>query len=133
VKEYLEIIISVAATALPLLAAIIAFVIKMRKNAKCGRQERNLRLWAEYAQDAVGYVEVLKGKANGELNGDTKKEFAMNRVEAACIKNGVPFERDKISEIMENIIALTKRVNGRDKDKIAIATTQNVLPLTASN
>jgi hypothetical protein len=37
----------------------------------------------------------------------------MNRIEAACIKSGIPFEKDRVSEIIEGIIALTKKVNGR--------------------
>ena len=118
--ERIELIITLAATAAPLLAATVTCVVKMVKSVKYGKAERKQRLWAEFAQEAIACVEALKGKSNGELTGSTKKEIAMNKVEAACIKNGIPFERDKVSGIIEDIVELTKKVNVRDKDKVAV-------------
>ncbi len=113
----LELIISIAATAVPLAGAVIGCVVKLIKSLRYGKEEHKRRAWAEFAQEAIGYVEALRGKANGELTGETKREIALNKVEAACVKNGIRFERDKVAELMESIVTLTKAVNARDKDK----------------
>ena len=124
--ENLELILSIAGTALPFLAAAVTCFIKLLKSIKEGKVERTQRLWAEFAQTAVKCAEALKGKQSIGLAGTSKKEFAMSKVEAACIKNRVPFERDKISEIIENIIDLTKKVNARQKDEVFEATDTNL-------
>ena len=115
--EHLGVILSVITTGLPFVAVATTFLVKLIKSMKLGREEKKKRLWSEFAQEAVGYAETLKGKSNGELMGETKKEIALNRIEAACIKAGVPFEPEKVAEVIENIIGFTKAVNKRDKDK----------------
>lgn len=114
--DKIEVFISIMGTAAPLLAAAVTFFIKLIKSIKDMKEERKQRLWVEFAQAAVKATEALRAKQDGELTGMTKKEIAMNKVAAACSKNGVSFERDKISEIIESIIDLTKKVNSRPKD-----------------
>ena len=116
--EQLGVIVSVIATGLPFMAATTMFLFKLIKSIKIGREEKKKRLWSEFVQEAIGYVETLKGKSNGELLGETKKEIALNRIEAACIKAGVSFESEQVAEMIENIIGFTKAVNKRDKDRL---------------
>lgn len=119
--ENFEIWTSVLVTAVPLLATIVTFSVKLVKSVKNGRAEQTRRLWLELAQDAVQYVETLKGKQNAELAGETKKEIAMSRIESACFKSGIAFEKDKVSALIEDVVALSKKVNGRDKDRSDLA------------
>ena len=107
----IELILSVVGTALPLLAAAVTCLIRLIKCVRAGKEENKKRLWAEFAQEAVRFSELLRGKSGDELTGETKKEIAMTKVEAACVKNGISFEPEAVDEIIENIVDLTKKVN----------------------
>ncbi|MCL2234375.1 MAG: phage holin, LLH family [Firmicutes bacterium] len=115
-----EVLVSILATGIPLLGGIIACAIRLVKSFRYGQEERRRRLWAELARSAISYAETIRDKINGELTGDVKKQIAMEKVEFDCLKNGVSFERDKVSMIVEDMIDLTKRVNSRDKDNHAV-------------
>ena len=123
-----EILVSVLGTAAPLFAAGTCLV-KLLRSVKKWKEERKQRLWSEFAKAAVKDAEDLRGNPNGELTGSLKKEIAMSKVEVLCSKSRVPFERDKVSEIIENIIDLTKKVNTKQHETLISSTIKDPIKI----
>ena len=47
-----------------------------------------------------------------------KKEIVLAWASNFCSKQGIKFEENKVSSIIDELVSLTKKVNQRDKDKV---------------
>lgn len=85
----------------------IKLVVEIVKKIKKGKWSEIPNLIKDYLPQA----ETLLG-----ASGQTKKEVVMAKVRTYCAENNIQFDEDKVSEIIEEYINLTKTVNARDKD-----------------
>lgn len=115
--ENLEIIISTASSALGLLIVAVTFIIKFIKALKSKNASEAARLLKEGVEQAVTLVEGI----DTALSGTTKKELALTKVNQYCIDNGIAFDAEKASALIEEVITLTKTVNAREKDELESA------------
>lgn len=118
--ENLELILSVAGTALGLLITTITFLSKFIKNAKLKKAAESAVKMLDFANKVVADVEVLKAKSNGQLTSETKKAIALNAFEALCVKAGVVYDGAVADKLIEDVVTLTKTVNARDKDIVKL-------------
>lgn len=106
--ENLELFLSLAGTILSLVIACIIFIIKIIKIVKSKKQIMNSALLEEAVPQLMEIAEQFLN-----YSGEEKKEFVMTKINQFAIENGLKFEADIISNKIEELISLTKKVNGK--------------------
>ena len=106
--ENLEVILSLIGTSLSLFVACIVFLIKLIKCVRSKKCKQNLDLLLEAV---APIVEVAEGYEN--FSGEEKKEYVMTKVNQFAIENGITFDTKLISNKIEELIVLSKKVNSR--------------------
>ena len=110
--EKIKIIVSLVSALVPLLSIVAGLVIKFAKTEKAKKLAKQLNFWTtEIGKYVVEAEKFLNYK------GLEKKEFVLTRVNQACLENKVKYDTTKVSEILEEIVKITKQVNQREKDK----------------
>ncbi len=111
-NEALKITITLLSVLIPCISTITGLIIKNVNNAKAKKIAKEINF---YSEQASKYVAEAEKKLN--YTGNEKKEFVETKINQECIANKVRFDAEKVSNIIENIVALTKEVNQREKDK----------------
>ena len=109
--ENLEVILSLIGTSFSLLVACIIFLIKLIKCVRSKKGKQNLDLLLEAV---APIVEVAEGYAN--FSGEEKKEYVLTKVNQFAIENGITFDTNLISDKIENLITLSKKVNSKKEN-----------------
>lgn len=115
--ENIQIILSVAGAALGLLITTITFIAKFVKAIKAKDKEEVARLYKEFADTVVQEVEVIKSKANDTIPSAAKLQMGLTKFNQYCIDNNITYNIDNAKAAIEKVVALTKVVNAREKDK----------------
>ena len=104
----LEIVLSLAGTALSLLLACATFIFKLVKNIR-------LRIREEGATALLNTVApiVQTAEAFANYSGAEKKEYVLTKVNQYAIENGIDFDASAVSDKIEELVELSKRVNTR--------------------
>lgn len=121
--ENIQIILSIASAALGLLITTLTFLIKFIRAVKAKNKEAIKNLLIQGATNAVQLVEQVKSKAQGALDGPTKKSMAMNEMKSFCAEHNIKFDESSVSELIEEIVALTKVVNAPKSSETTISGT----------
>ena len=101
-----EIILSAAGAVLGLLATALTFLVKFLKSAKA---KKAAELTLSIANAVVPYIEEAEQLAH--YGGAGKKEYVMNRVREYTKSIGTEFDAAAVSDKIDELVALTKRVN----------------------
>lgn len=109
--ENLHIILSIASAALGLLITTLTFIIKFVKAVKAKNKAEVANLLMQGVTTAVQFVEQVKSKAQGSLDGATKKSMAMSEVKAFCADHKIKFDEETVDALIEEVVELTKKVN----------------------
>lgn len=104
--ENLEIIISVAGTALGLLVTTVTFLSKFIKNAKGKKVAENI---IKIGNAMIPYIQEAETFLN--YSGEEKKQYVMTKANQFAIDNNIPFDAEAVSDKIEELIGLTKQVN----------------------
>ena len=120
--ETLEKIFAIAPAALGALGTIIGLLISLVKNKKAKRNLTIMQLLTSLLQELVVEAEQFTS-----FSGEEKKEYVMTKANRYALKNKWEFDEEAVSEIVEEMISLSKSVNQREQDKLAevTATTEN--------
>lgn len=106
--ENLEIILSVAGTALGFLITTVTFFGKYLKNAKAKNIAENI---IKIGNAMIPYIE--QAEAFASYNGEEKKQFVMTKANQFAIENGIKFDAETVSAKIEELVKMTKQVNAR--------------------
>ncbi len=112
--NYTEIIIDglrIAAAALPFIITATAYIAANAKNKKKKVQAEN---WNKIAKAAQVYVTDAEQFLN--FAGSEKKEWVLTKINQYAIEKKIQFDARQASALIEDIVQLSKKVNGRDKD-----------------
>ena len=104
--ENLEIILSVAGTALGLLVTTVTFLTKFIKNAKAKKVAENI---VKIGNAMIPYIQEAETFLN--YSGEEKKQYVMTKANQFAIDNNIPFDAEAVSDKIEELIGLTKQVN----------------------
>ena len=103
--ENLEIILSLAGTVLGLVVTALTFIVKSVRNAKAKKlAEQTIKISNELSV----YICEAEKKA---FTGTNKKAFVMAKIYKFAEANHFAFDKEQISEKVEELITLTKKVN----------------------
>lgn len=118
--ETLEKIFAIVSAALGALGTIVGLLISLVKNKKAKRNLAITQLLTNALQDFVVEAEQFTN-----FNGGEKKEYVMTKANRYALQNKWNFDEEAVSEIVEDMISLSKSVNKREKDgnvRVATAT-----------
>lgn len=110
-ETFLE-VLKYAGYAITALAGLLTFLIPFVKSAKAKKALETAKKIAESVQPCI-----VEAEAFVNYTGEEKKAYVMTKANNFAIANGLEFDADKISTLIDNIVELTKKVNQRDKDK----------------
>lgn len=110
--ENLEVIISLASTALGLLISAVTFLGKFIKNAKAKKVAQQTIEICNAVLPYIKQAETLIG-----CTGEEKKEYVMTKANQYAIDHKIKFNSQLMDEEIEKVIKITKEVNRREKDK----------------
>jgi len=116
-------ILKLIATSLPFIIAAATYIAANAKNKKLKRKAEN---WAKIAKAAQVYVADAEQFVN--FAGTEKKEWVITKINQYAIDKGIEFDARQASALIEDIVQLSKKVNGRDKDLKPIEKKEVTLP-----
>lgn len=112
-KDTTELILSVA---LPIIGffvtVLIPVSIKIARLTKRYKLEKTLTFLNEVAQ-----VAIVEAEKHTNYRGAEKKDYALTKINQACIEKRVCFNLEQASQVIEQLVQTTKEINQRDKDK----------------
>jgi len=112
----IEIILSMAGTIAGLLITVLTFIVKFIKSTKAKRAMEQI---VKIGNAIIPYIEQAE-KFTG-YSGAEKKEYVMTKATQFAVEKKIPFNRVLVSEKIEELVSLTKRVNKREKDAALIS------------
>lgn len=112
IMEAIKEIIIIASFVVGLITTATGFLIPLVKNRKAKKA-------LEALNSIAGQIQPLVVEAERFVNytGAEKKQFVLTKINDFAIKNKIPFDETATSNLIEEIVATTKQVNMRDKDK----------------
>jgi hypothetical protein len=110
--ENLQIILSVAGTALGLLITAVTFITKFIKNSKAKKAMESV---VEIGNAVLPYIRQAETFLN--YSGNEKKEYVLTKANQFALEHGMQFDAVAVGEKIEELVTLTKTVNARPKDK----------------
>lgn len=112
--ENLELILSLAGTALSLFIACVVFIVKLIRGYIMKKKLKN----SYVLLDAVApLMEIAETFTN--YSGEEKKEYVMTKVNQFAIENGIRFDSQAVSNKIEELIGLSKNVNSDRQEEEA--------------
>lgn len=110
--ENLQIILSVAGTALGLLITTATFLLKFIKSTKAKKILESVIKIGNAVTPCVEKAETFLNYTGAE-----KKNFVMTEAAKFAIAHKIPFDEKLVSDKIEELVKLTKSVNAREQDK----------------
>ena len=118
--ERIETILSIAGAALTFLITALTFFVKYIKSAKAKRVAEQI---ITIGNAVLPYISKAETFVN--YSGQEKKEYVLTKANQFAFEHKIPFNAKEVGEKIEELVALTKSVNSRDKDKICTAISSN--------
>ena len=114
--EEIEILLSIAATVLGLVVTTLTFLTKFIKNARAKKALEDIN-------NVSGELMPLISRAEDfiHFSGAEKKEYVLTKANQFAIENGINFDKEEISQKIEELVQLSRQVNKRDRDKLVSA------------
>ena len=110
--ENLELIVSLAGTALSLFIACVLFIVKIIRGYITKKKLKNSYVLLEAVEPLMEIAEQFTN-----YSGEEKKEYVMTRVNQFALENKIKFDSEAVNEKIEELIGLSKKVNGVKSDK----------------
>jgi|AGTN01.1.fsa_nt_gi hypothetical protein len=114
VMENIALFLSLAGTIIGLIVSLATVIVKLVKNGKAKKAAEQI---IAVGNAVVPYIEKAETFVN--FSGAEKKEYVMTKANQFAIDNGIAFDAEGISNKIEELVELTKKVNKRDDRKPA--------------
>lgn len=124
VKEILALILGIITFVITTVTFLVKFIRANKgkiEEAKKANAATRAKMLIQFAMNAIQVAENIKSKSGDELMSEDKLKLALTEINQMCIDNGIAFDKEEATAIIEQCIDLTKKVNKRDKDKPAAA------------
>lgn len=106
--ETVKLIVYIISLTVTVLIMVFSLLSKSKNKKLKDLAIRSLKV-LDYCKDAVIFAETFIN-----LSGEDKKKLAMEKVIEVCIKNDVIVNQDEISDDIEKIIEISKKVNNKE-------------------
>lgn len=108
----IEIILSIAGTALGLLITTLTFIAKFVTNA---RAKKTIENTVKIGNAILPYIQEAEKFIN--YSGAEKKQYVLTKATQFALDNNIKLDIGLVEEKIEEIVTATKLVNAREKDK----------------
>ena len=108
--EEIELILTLAGTVLSLFIASVLFIVKIIRGSISKKELKNSYVLLE----AVGPPLMEIAETFTHYSGEEKKEYVMTKVQQFAIENGIKFDSEAVTNKIEELIGLSKNVNGKE-------------------
>lgn len=99
-------ILTIIGTALPLLAALLTFLIKFVKNEKAKKfLVETLKI------TTILQPLIVKAEEFIDYTGAEKKEFVLNNLTKFAAENNIAIDVERVSMLIDELVKTTKKVN----------------------
>lgn len=115
--ENFELIVSLAGAALGLFITTATFLAKFVKNAKLKKAAEQT---IEICNAILPYIEEAETFVN--YSGEEKKEFVMTKANQYALEHGIKFDKELVSNEIEELVKLSKTVNSREQNEKKVVT-----------
>lgn len=102
----IEIIKSLACTALGIIITFITFILKVIKKNKIIKKSDGL-----ISVLSILEAEIIEAEKNTNYTGEEKKNYVLTRINQYMIDHNLKFNKEYIEAKLEELIELTKEVN----------------------
>lgn len=109
--ENLELILSLAGTAISLFIACVLFIVKIIRGYMTKKKLQNSYVLLDAVAPLMEIAETFT-----DYSGEEKKEYVITKINQFAIENGIEFDKKAVTEKIEQLINLSKQVNGADKE-----------------
>lgn len=109
--ENIQIILSVGGTALGLLITTITFLTKFIKNLKVKKVMDSV---IKIGNAVLPFIQ--KAEEFTAYTGEEKKEYVMTKANQFAIENGIKFDKELVSQKIEELVAMSNNVNVKKKE-----------------
>ena len=106
--ETIKLIVYIISLTITVLIMVFSMISKSKNKKLKDFAVRSLKV-LDWCKDAVIFAETFIN-----MSGEDKKKLAMEKVIETCIKNDVIVNQDEISEDIEKIIEISKKVNNKE-------------------
>ena len=106
--ETIKLIVYIISLTITILIMVFSMISKSKNKKLKDFAVRSLKV-LDWCKDAVIFAETFIN-----MSGEDKKKLAMEKVIETCIKNDVIVNQDEISEDIEKIIEISKKVNNKE-------------------
>lgn len=113
--ENIHIYLSLLAPALGLLCTTAVFLQKFVKNKKL---KKILEKTEQITKEIIPCITEAEGYTN--YTGEEKKKYVMTKLNQFAIEQHLNFDYDKISDKIESLIDLTKKVNYQPRENLEV-------------
>lgn len=108
--ENFELILSLAGTAASLFIACVLFIVKLIRGYTMKKDLQNSYVLLDAVAPLMEIAETFT-----DYSGEEKKEYVITKVNQYAIENGIKFDKEAVTEKIEQMIDLSKQVNGTEK------------------
>lgn len=109
--ENLELILSLAGTAISLFIACVLFIVKIIRGYLAKKKLKNDYILLDAVAPLMEIAESFTS-----YSGEEKKEYVLTKANQFAIENGIKFNAQAVTEKIEELIGLSKKVNS-DREK----------------
>ena len=103
----------------PILTIICSFLIFLKNKIKKKQVSKMVEKTEELMKRIIPYIEEAERFTN--FSGEEKKEYVMTKLKGYAINFGIDFDENSISNKVEELIELSKKVNTfKDENKESI-------------
>ena len=106
--ETIKLIVYIISLTITVLIMVFSMISKSKNKKLKDFAVRSLKV-LDWCKDAVIFAETFIN-----MSGEDKKKLAMEKVIETCIKNDIVVNQDEISEDIEKIIEISKKVNNKE-------------------
>lgn len=106
--ETIKLIVYIISLTITVLIMVFSMISKSKNKKLKDFAVRSLKV-LDWCKDAVIFAETFIN-----MSGEDKKKLAMEKVIETCIKNDVIVNQNEISEDIEKIIEISKKVNNKE-------------------
>ena len=123
IKDILTIVITVASFLLTcLIPTVIVMINRIKALRKAKTEAEREKIINEIIDEAQGFVVDAENlykdidalvKGQGKTCGAVKKDSVMTKIQDACIVKGIAFDKEFWSKKVDDLVALTRKVNAK--------------------
>ena len=107
--EEIELILTLAGTVIGLFIASVLFIVKIIRGSISKKELKNSYVLLEAVAPLMEIAETFT-----HYSGEEKKEYVMTKVQQFAIENGIKFDSEAVTNKIEELIDLSKNVNGKE-------------------